>query len=122
MIMAWKDPEKNKAHSKKHYQEHKVEESIKHNQKYRKIKIEVLTHYGGGNFACVICGEARFPCLSIDHINGNGTQHLKQLGIGGGENFYRWLKKNGFPEGYQTLCANCQCAKRETNNENRCSN
>ena len=79
------------------------------------LKREVLTHYGGGKCACVRCGEARLACLSIDHINGGGTQHIKEIGIG--SYFYKWLKNNDYPKGYQTLCMNDQWVKRVENNE-----
>jgi len=78
-------------------------------------KIDVLTHYGNGKCACVRCGESRPACLSIDHINGGGTQHIKSVGIG--SNFYLWLQKNDYPDGLQTLCMNCQFVKRVENNE-----
>jgi hypothetical protein len=34
-----------------------------------------------------------------------------------GYGFYTWLKKNGFPEGLQVLCMNCNWVKRVENNE-----
>ncbi len=76
----------------------------------QRIKQEVLTHYGNGKLACVICGESRMACLSIDHIEGGGYKHKKQLGS---RNFYLWLKQQGYPKGYQTLCMNCQFLKKE---------
>jgi len=34
-----------------------------------------------------------------------------------GSRFYYWLRRQGYPEGYQTLCMNCQWIKRsETTN------
>jgi hypothetical protein len=72
-----------------------------------KYKIEVLTYYGKGKLACVECGESRPLCLSIDHINGGGNKHRKELGHKK-SNIYRLLKLQGYPEGYQTLCMNCQ--------------
>jgi len=83
------------------------------------LKLEILTHYGNGKCACVKCGESRMACLSIDHINGEGYRHRKELRGKdiGGMNFYRWLRKNNYPAGYQTLCMNCQWVKRIENNE-----
>lgn len=84
------------------------------------LKLEVLTHYGEDGCACVRCGESRLACLSIDHINGNGTKHRQSIMNGidvGGTSFYAWLKKNSFPKGYQTLCMNCQWIKRIEQNE-----
>jgi hypothetical protein len=75
-----------------------------------KIKIEILTHYGNGKCACVICGESRLPCLSIDHINNDGGQQRKIQRLTG-VRFYKWLKDNNFPGGYQTLCMNDQFLK-----------
>lgn len=48
--------------------------------------------------------------LSIDHINGGGSKHTKSLNRRG-VTFYLWLIKQGFPDGYQTLCYNCNFAK-----------
>lgn len=82
-----------------------------------KRKILVLTHYGNGKLACVRCGYSDVRALTIDHIWGGGRNHAKEIGSGG--SLYGWLKKNNFPNGFQTLCANCQLLKREENNENR---
>lgn len=83
-----------------------------------RIKSEVLTYYGGGEPACVGCGFSDIRALTIDHINGGGRQHKQALGKYG-INFYRWLIQQGFPEGYQTFCMNCQFIKVCTNNECR---
>lgn len=97
-------------------QEHRQEWREYVRRHAQKIKLEVLTHYGNGKCACVTCGESRLACLSIDHINGNGNLQLKELRKAG-VNFYRWLRKNNYPKGYQTLCMNCQWVKRAFNNE-----
>lgn len=69
----------------------------------------VVEHYGG---KCSCCGEAMLQFMSIDHINGNGSQHRKEIGLKGGEPFYRWIERNNYPAGLQVLCYNCNCAKR----------
>lgn len=81
------------------------------------IKRRVLTHYSRGILACVKCGFSNIDALSIDHINGNGNQHRRELGDKRGVKFYKWLIAEEFPEGYQTLCMNCQFIKARTNNE-----
>jgi len=81
------------------------------------LKIEVLSHYGNGNPKCITCGESRLPCLSIDHIDGGGADERRKFNIGA--HTYWWLKSNEFPEGYQTLCMNCQWVKRAENKEYR---
>ena len=82
------------------------------------IKLEVLSHYSGGIPHCNMCGESRMVCLSIDHINGGGDKHRKEIG-GGGSVIYNWLRTNKFPKGYQVLCMNCQWVKRALNGEVR---
>lgn len=51
--------------------------------------------------------------LSIDHIDGGGTKHRKEIGIknGKGGNMSFWIIKNKFPTGFQVLCHNCNMAK-----------
>jgi hypothetical protein len=117
---------------RKYYESHKVGIIKQHTQyrqtheleykKYRNtyiatLKLRVLTHYGNGKCACVKCGATNVNALSIDHINGGGNKHRKQINVLAGIPFYIWLKKNNFPEGYQTLCMNCQCIKRNDNRE-----
>ena len=71
-------------------------------------KLQVLCHYSDSKCACIVCGEDDPACLSIDHINGGGGEHRRRIG----SHFYAWLIKQGFPNGYQTLCMNCQFKKR----------
>jgi hypothetical protein len=67
----------------------------------------VLTHYGNGECACVWCGFKDIRALSIDHIHDNGRAHRREIH----RSLYNWLIDNDFPEGYQTLCMNCQFIK-----------
>jgi hypothetical protein len=78
-------------------------------------KVEVLSHYGGNKIGCVSCGESDLRCLSIDHVNDDGANHrLKITGYKNRPIPYDWYIKNNFPQGYQTLCMNCQFVKRYT--------
>lgn len=70
------------------------------------LKLEVLIHYGGSPPRCACCGETTFEFLTIDHINNDGAKHRKLINRKG-FGFYLWLRKNGFPEGFQVLCMNC---------------
>jgi hypothetical protein len=49
-----------------------------------------------------------------DHVHGNGEQHREEL-FGWNHatvhRMYGWLIKQGFPEGYQTLCMSCNQSK-----------
>ena len=81
------------------------------------IKLETLVHYGNGKCACIKCGFDNTAALSIDHVNGGGREDRKTKGRG--NSFYQWLKTNNYPEGYQTLCMNCNWIKKFDNNEVR---
>jgi len=84
-----------------------------------KLKVEVLTHYGNGKLACVKCGFSNLRALSIDHIDGAGGNHKRGKKKLTGLGLYTWLRLNNYPEGFQTLCMNCQYIKRVENNETR---
>ncbi len=77
---------------------------MKQRAKEHPEKLDVLQHYG---MKCACCGEETYEFLSIDHINGGGHQHKMKIG----NHLYRWLKKNNYPPGFQTLCHNCNAAK-----------
>lgn len=101
----------NSLNSKTAYRiKHKLEIREYHRRQLNDIKILVMTYYGNERCACTICGENRLSCLTIDHINGGGTKHRKSINIktGGGLHFYKWLLRNNYPQGYRTLCWNCQ--------------
>lgn len=70
----------------------------------RLLKKQVIGHYGG---VCACCGETTIEFLCIDHVNGGGARHREKLGMNGGVQFYRWLRRNHFPTGYRVLCSNC---------------
>ena len=79
---------------------------------HRRRRAEAIEAYGG---ACKCCGESEPAFLTIDHIDGGGNAHRRTLtadgSIAGSSNFYRWLKNQGWPEGFQLLCHNCNFAK-----------
>ena len=82
----------------------------------QRLKRIVLLHYSEGTLVCSCCGESNYEFLSIDHVNGGGTQHRKRLSPDGmtnrsGRTFYKWLIKNNFPPGYRVLCLNCNWAR-----------
>lgn len=80
------------------------------NEFYQRIKLEAFRRYSVTPYpSCCCCTETITQFLCIDHINGGGNAHRKEVGTGIG--FYRWLRRNEFPEGFQTLCHNCNHAK-----------
>jgi hypothetical protein len=80
-----------------------------------KLKRLVMDAYGG---VCACCGEAELVFLTIDHIDDNGAEHRREMAAERNSNYsqagartYRWLRDHDFPDGYQVLCANCNCGK-----------
>lgn len=73
------------------------------------IKRQALDHYGG---KCVCCGEAGRPFLSFDHVNNDGADMRRKVpSTNGGGGLHYWLRRNGYPAGFQILCFNCNVAK-----------
>lgn len=83
----------------------------KKNREYRTLlKRKVMYHYSNGRLCCRCCGERHMEFLTIDHINNDGAEHRRKIG----KTQYdvcRWIINNNFPEGFQVLCFNCNCAK-----------
>ncbi len=79
-----------------------------------RLKIEVFDRYSNGTFRCACCDESELDFLVIDHINGRGNEHRREIfgeTNAGGWRMHRWLFKQGFPQGFQLLCANCNTSK-----------
>jgi len=96
-------------------------------KKRLEMKYNVFAHYSDGTPKCAnpyhIHSEevAHLNLLVLDHINGDGyleryDKNGKPNGHGG-NTLYRKLIKEGFPEGYQVLCHNCNAWKKEINKE-----
>jgi len=79
-----------------------------------RMRKAVFDHYG---WACARCGSTER--LTIDHVNEDGYAHRESLfgkrggkkQRGGAYHFYGWLVRNGFPDGFQTLCSPCNTRK-----------
>jgi hypothetical protein len=72
---------------------------------HTRLKAEVIAAYGD---KCACCGESRLSMLTIDHIDGKGNDHRREIGW---SNTYSWLRKNNYPAGFQILCWNCNGSK-----------
>jgi hypothetical protein len=79
---------------------------------YARRRSEALKAYGS---VCACCGESEPVFLAVDHVNGGGNAHRRSMSskgrVVGASNFYVWLERNGFPQGFQLLCHNCNFAK-----------
>lgn len=75
-----------------------------------KDKTAAFNRYGTN---CAYCHDDRQLFLTIDHINNDGAEHRRQQRSGNnqGHDIYAWLRKHHYPEGFQTLCYNCNCVK-----------
>ncbi len=83
-------------------------------KEHAKIRAQTYAAYGN---KCACCGESNPLFLTIDHVYNDGAKQRRSLTkhrkIGGQTlDFYRWLKRQGFPKDrYQLLCANCNMGK-----------
>ena len=75
-------------------------------QRQRK-RLRVLVAYSGDPAHCVCCGEEEVAFLALDHVNGGGQKHRKQIG----RSIYDWAIDNDFPPGLRVLCHNCNLAR-----------
>jgi hypothetical protein len=68
----------------------------------------VFGHYCQGSSHCACCKLATFEFLTIDHVNGDGAAHRREINTG---QFSQWVIRNNFPAGLQALCHCCNHAK-----------
>jgi hypothetical protein len=101
-------------YAKKYNQEHLHELTVKRRYHRRNARLKVYQHYSNGTMKCAKCGNNDIDVLSIDHINGGGNAHRKNVVHSHTE---EWLVRNNFPDGFQVLCMNCQFKKRVENKE-----
>lgn len=110
-----RDIEKRRANQRRYYHRHKDKYQTwakanrvrknAFNILYRqRLKLAVLTHYGGNPPHCACCGETHIEFLTLDHITGQGN---KLRGDKGGGYLYNYVRTNDYPLGYRVLCLNC---------------
>jgi hypothetical protein len=115
--MPYKNEQQGKEYRHKYFLEHKeyiAEKTrkyrLEHKEHIKELYIsrrkEVLGHYGG---KCTCCGETTYEFLAIDHINNDGAKHRRE--VGGSRGLFLWLRRHNYPDGFQILCHNCNCAK-----------
>jgi hypothetical protein len=85
----------------------------KTNQRNAHMRYLCLSHYSDGQFVCDCCDIDNIEFLTIDHINGGGNKHRRQIArtasktSGGGPVTYGWLIEHNYPSGFRVLCFNC---------------
>ncbi|HZG54134.1 MAG TPA: hypothetical protein VEZ40_18675 [Pyrinomonadaceae bacterium] len=73
----------------------------------KRNRIEAISYYSNGQNLCACCGENHLEFLTVDHIDGGGTAHKKQIY----HHTYRWLRKYKYPSGFRVLCFNCNLGR-----------
>ena len=113
--MSYKNKQDHLEYNRLYREKNRVLLREKSKQRKRKYKETVLNHYGT---ICSHCSFSDYRALQIDHIDDNGAEERKSLGGKqfSGWRFYEYLIKNNLPEGYQTLCANCNNIKQWEHN------
>lgn len=93
--------------------EHPEKFRDKRKARTQKYKFDAINYYSGGSISCAChgCLCSDIDVLSIDHIDGGGHTHCKQLKSEGKTFGYQWLKSQGYPFGYRVLCLNCNMAR-----------
>ena len=84
-------------------------EKRKSDEKARQRRLKKAAYEAYGGNVCNCCGETEPAFLQIDHVNNDGKAHRESIGA---KSLYQWLKVNGYPPGFQILCANCNFGKR----------
>lgn len=121
-VKTWNEKSKDhiRAYKQEYHQEHRAEIIAKVNDwvaanpekrrdnalsYYYRLQHSAILAYGG--YQCACCGEREPLFLSLDHMNGDGGAHRRQLGTLGGARLYKDLRDRGWPSGFQVLCMNC---------------
>ena len=108
LLLDWREQHKrNKIKRNEQSKEYDKTHKEQSRQRIQEKRRKCLEHYSDGTVACKCCNENTYEFLSLDHINGGGTQHRRILR----KRIESWLVQNNFPEGYQVLCHNCNMAK-----------
>lgn len=114
----WKNKEKKNKHSREQYYKHQKKYRLRAREQTKKSRMEhkliVINHYSKGKNCCELCGNIDMDVLSIDHINGGGRQHLREIKR---TSLTEWLITNKLPDGYRILCMNCQFKERKRKNQ-----
>jgi len=82
-------------YNKKYNDAHREDARIRTVAYRLRFKIECFTHYSNGpNPFCACCGESDIGVLCLDHINGGGNRHRREIA----KYFTITLARNTFPD------------------------
>ncbi len=89
---------------KAYFKKHSTKRGEYQTKYISKLKAAAFLAYGG--YKCVCCGTTIKEFLTIDHVNGGGAKHRKEIGRAT-HSTYLWLKRNNYPSNFRILCMNC---------------
>jgi hypothetical protein len=98
--------ERLRAKAKDYYHQNKERINARDTASRQCLRAQVIVAYGA---ECACCGETEPAFLTLDHVDGGGKKDQRESG--GYWGMLRRLRRDGWPEGYQILCANCNMAK-----------
>ena len=109
-LKKWKETNKDKirGYQIKSFNKHRVKNYANSRQWAKNLWNEYLDHYGK---LCACCGEQEIRFLTIEHLNGDGHLHRKQIKCRSKAMQILDIKRRGWPSEYTVLCFNCNCAK-----------
>jgi hypothetical protein len=99
----WREDNKDKRriNGREYYNNNQVDISIRRSERHQKNKMECIKHYSGGTMKCAKCEVDNINMLVLDHINDDGHKDRRCV-----NSLYYYLIREGFPPGFQVLCAN----------------
>jgi len=79
------------------------------------IKMDVFSHYSkkisnSDIPICACCGYNDIRFLTLDHMHGRKYVSQKEKKLNGIQ-LWKYIKSQGYPDGYQVMCYNCNLAK-----------
>lgn len=75
---------------------------------YQVVRLSCIMAYGG---QCACCGEDHPEFLQLDHVSVPGSVERRTSAASGlPKSIFFRLRKQGYPPGFQVLCANCNMA------------
>jgi hypothetical protein len=82
--------------------------TARNRERTQAIKQAAINAYGG---MCACCDATELVWLTIDHVADDGAAKRRSGEHTHGHKFYVWLRDQGYPDGFQVLCFNCNWAK-----------
>ena len=91
------------------YNENKKDINARISERNSKLRLQIIKYYSNGVMVCGCCGESIVEFLTIEHTFGKKTNNKNYNSDG--YHLYSWIVKKDYPNGFEILCYNCNCAK-----------